>query len=139
MASNDPSTPSRVSVLPSSHTVTGSESIDHSSYDTNDDILTQERRRLRRHLGLGQDPGDSQLDCPEVEPLFFIERAPDSRNGAKCKLPIYSGRIEPGELRLALNPSIGHSSWYQNSTSKRRLFQQLYFSQERDEDNSFSY
>lgn len=99
----------------------GSESTDHSSYDMNDDILIQEGRRLRRHLGLGHDPVDLLFDRPKVEPLFFIERAPDSRNGARCKLPTCVGRIDPGELRLALNPSMGHGSWYRNSASKRRL------------------
>lgn len=43
---NNLSTTSCVSVSPSSHTVTGSESTDHSSYNTNDDIPIQERRQL---------------------------------------------------------------------------------------------
>lgn len=83
-----------------------------------DDVLTIERRRLREHLGLGLEPGDPPSDPPQIQPLFFVEMAPDSRRGAKCKLPICDNYISPGELRLAMNPAMGYGSWYRSSASK---------------------
>ncbi|KAL2429291.1 hypothetical protein ABEF95_002763 [Exophiala dermatitidis] len=37
-------------------------------------------------------------------PLFLLQRAPDSHNGAACRLPHCSDRITPGQYRIAVSP-----------------------------------
>src|SRR6266516_365290 len=70
-------------------------------------IISDETKRLRRHLGLGESPRMPPSSTPpDCIPLFFIERAPSSRNGARCKLPSCSERIEPDQYRVALNPGM---------------------------------
>ncbi|KAJ5865867.1 hypothetical protein N7534_000420 [Penicillium rubens] len=69
-------------------------------------------RNLRQHLGLGPNPGDPSADSPpQTQPLFFIEMTPDSRKGAKCKLPTCDENIMSGELRLAMNPAMSSGGW----------------------------
>ncbi|KAL2864808.1 uncharacterized protein BJX67DRAFT_373627 [Aspergillus lucknowensis] len=89
-----------------------------SSPDADADSLKIERKRLRQHLGLGPNPSDPPAGHPpQIQPLFFIERAPGSREGAKCKLPTCAENIMPGELRLAMNPALGGGSWNRSSAS----------------------
>lgn len=124
MASDDsPPSTDRVPESPSDRLHLENQAIEEisSSSETDEDLLIHEKRRLRRHLGLGENPGDSPSDPPEILPLFFIEKAPDSRNGAKCKLPICAGRIVPGELRLAVNPAMGYGGWHKNSAGNREF------------------
>lgn len=39
-------------------------------------------------------------------PLFLLQTAPDSRNGANCRLHHCTDRIAPGQYRIALSPGI---------------------------------
>ena len=39
-------------------------------------------------------------------PLFLLQTAPDSRNGATCRLHHCTDRITPGQYRIALSPGI---------------------------------
>ncbi|KAI9371605.1 hypothetical protein BJX61DRAFT_548178 [Aspergillus egyptiacus] len=80
---------------------------------TEEDPLDHERTRLRRHLGLAI-PGE-QCTTPQTPPLFFIERVPDTKH-LKCKLPGCTEGIEPGDLRLALNPGMGEQTWFRSSS-----------------------
>ncbi|BCR88962.1 uncharacterized protein ACHE_50160A [Aspergillus chevalieri] len=80
----------------------------------NDYILENEKKRLRQHLGLSPEPGGPS-DPPKFQPLFFIEMAPNSPRGAKCKLSICGNNIWPRELRLALNPAMGFGQRYRSS------------------------
>jgi len=41
-------------------------------------------------------------------PLFVLQTAPESRNGAGCKLPQCTARIVPGQYRIALSPGENH-------------------------------
>ncbi|KAL4931660.1 uncharacterized protein BDV17DRAFT_241154 [Aspergillus undulatus] len=73
---------------------------------------------IRQHLGLGPNPGDPPANSPpQTQPLFFIEMAPDSRGGAKCKLPTCDEIIMPGELRLAMSPAMSYGGWSRLSAS----------------------
>ncbi|KAL5332479.1 hypothetical protein BJX70DRAFT_129735 [Aspergillus crustosus] len=78
---------------------------------TQTDPLDSERIRLRRHLGLGDNPGDA----PTIQPLFFIERVPDTKS-VSCSLPGCAEHINPGALRLALNPGMGGNMWFRSSS-----------------------
>ena len=51
------------------------------------DIIRDETKCLRCHLGLEEAPEMSPRTPSACAPMFFIERAPNSRNGAKCQLP----------------------------------------------------
>ncbi|KAI9928440.1 hypothetical protein MW887_002485 [Aspergillus wentii] len=84
--------------------------------DTPDDMLKSERRNLRQHIGLGPEPGDPPSDPPAFQPLFFIELAPPSNRGSQCRLPTCTRRIQPGELRFALNPGMRGASRYRTSS-----------------------
>ncbi|KAL3462496.1 hypothetical protein BJX64DRAFT_277202 [Aspergillus heterothallicus] len=80
------------------------------------DPLDPERQRLRNHLGLPAKEGAPVPEQPRIQPLFFIERVPDSR-AIKCSLPGCShGALQPGELRLALNPGMGGDMWFRSSS-----------------------
>ncbi|KAL3471581.1 hypothetical protein BJX99DRAFT_250299 [Aspergillus californicus] len=79
-----------------------------------EDPLVHERTRLRRHLGLS-DPGEPPCETPQIQPLFFIERGPDSK-GVKCNLPGCTDGIKSGDLRLALNPGMGENIWFRSSS-----------------------
>ena len=79
-------------------------------------IISNETKGLRRHLGLGESPGMPPSTHPPARvPLFSIERAPSSPNGAKCKLLSCSDKIEPGQYRVALNPGMSGPGWVQQS------------------------
>lgn len=80
-------------------------------------IITDETKRLRRHLGLAESPGMPPRTPPACTPLFFVERAPSSRTGAKCQLPCCSDRIRPGQYRVALNPGMNTSMQYSSQNS----------------------
>jgi hypothetical protein len=47
-------------------------------------------------------------DLPHLPhyPLFLLQLAPDSRNGATCRLDHCTDRIAPGQYRIALSPGI---------------------------------
>lgn len=78
-----------------------------SSAATGQDSINEENRRLRRHLGVGDYPGQATSSTlPDSIPLCFIEIAPRSRDDVKCKLPSCSDRIEPGQLPTSRKP--GH-------------------------------
>ncbi|KKK15096.1 hypothetical protein AOCH_005601 [Aspergillus ochraceoroseus] len=80
-----------------------------------DDTLTVEKRRLCRHLGLEDETGHPPTNPLQIQPLFFIEKTPDSR-GPPCNLPGCNRRIEPGDLRLALNPAMESNHWFRASS-----------------------
>jgi hypothetical protein len=66
-----------------------SSSIEDASADpVLDDIVSLEKRRLIRHLGLESTPERQPSDAAYiVQSLLFIEFAPNSTRGAKCRLP----------------------------------------------------
>ncbi len=76
------------------------------------DVIRNETKWLRRHLGLGECPGIPPRSPPACAPIFFIERRPNSRDGAKCQLPCCPDRIRPDEYQVALNPGMNISSHY---------------------------
>ena len=88
-----------------------------SSAEALEEIIKDVTKRLRRHLGLGESPGMPPGSPPDCAPIFFIERAPSSRNGASCQLPRCSDRIRPGEYRVALNPGMNISTRYSSQNS----------------------
>ncbi|KUJ18896.1 uncharacterized protein LY89DRAFT_696307 [Mollisia scopiformis] len=76
----------------------------------NNDQIIEATKALRRHIGLAEDPGEeSTLPKPSPEPLFFIEVAPPSNRGARCKLHCPKN-IMPGEYRIAVDP--GQEEYY---------------------------
>ncbi|KAJ0423178.1 hypothetical protein BJY00DRAFT_278859 [Aspergillus carlsbadensis] len=80
------------------------------------DPLDSARKRLRNHLGLPAEQGAPVPDQPRIQPLFFIELVPDSR-AVSCSLPgCTHGALQPGELRLALNPGMGGDMWFRSSS-----------------------
>lgn len=77
-----------------------------------DDVLSLERKRLIRHLGLeNTSVGQPSRAANPVPSLFFIESAPCSTRGAKCRLPGCEGMIRPGDLRLAMHPGMDEGYW----------------------------
>src|SRR5436190_12574473 len=88
-----------------------------SSCESEEDV-SQETKRLRCHLGLGESPGMPFSSIPpECVPLFFIECAPDTNNGARCKIPSCPDRIESGQYRVARNHGMGGPAWVPSSNS----------------------
>ncbi|KAL4902115.1 hypothetical protein BDW74DRAFT_67148 [Aspergillus multicolor] len=74
-------------------------------------VLETERSRLRQHLGL------DSAHPPQTQPLFFVERAPDTNTASvSCNLPGCTAAIDPGSLRLALNPGMGGEVWFRSSS-----------------------
>ncbi|OQE09674.1 hypothetical protein PENFLA_c096G02354, partial [Penicillium flavigenum] len=77
-----------------------------------DDVVSLEKMRLIRHLGLettrSRQPSGAAHTVPS---LFFIESAPNSTRGAKCRLPSCDRMIQPGDLRLAMYPGMDQGSW----------------------------
>ncbi|KAL4999879.1 hypothetical protein BDV10DRAFT_163964 [Aspergillus recurvatus] len=81
------------------------------SSEVNTEELENERARLRRHLGL------ESAHPPQLQPLFFIERVPDTNLASiPCSLPGCKAGIFPGSLRLALNPGMGGDTWFRSSS-----------------------
>ncbi|KAJ5111983.1 hypothetical protein N7532_000028, partial [Penicillium argentinense] len=77
-----------------------------------DDVVSLEKKRLIRHLGLETTPGQQPSGAAHTVPsLFFIECAPNSPSGAKCRLPGCHRMIQPGDLRLAMYPGIDQGWW----------------------------
>jgi hypothetical protein len=105
----------------SGHPPVEGETSTSANMETSSEVNHMEKLNLRMHIGLGKNPGDPpSLLPPEIQPLFFIELAPDStRRGAKCRLYTCGKNIYPGELRVALNP--GMSSWHRMSTGRRKF------------------
>ncbi|KAL2825828.1 hypothetical protein BDW59DRAFT_179806 [Aspergillus cavernicola] len=79
-----------------------------------EDPLDNERARLRRHLGLSN-PNEPPCETPQIQPLFFIERVPDTK-GVTCSLPGCTQGIQHGDLRFALNPGMGGDTWFRSSS-----------------------
>ncbi|KAL4812434.1 hypothetical protein BDW67DRAFT_170060 [Aspergillus spinulosporus] len=97
-----------VEITASDHDISSS-----SSYSSEIKIeeLENERARLRRHIGL------DSAHAPQPQPLFFIERVPDTNAAPiSCSLPGCKGGISPGSLRLALNPGMSGVSWFRSSS-----------------------
>ncbi|KAJ5461513.1 uncharacterized protein N7458_003065 [Penicillium daleae] len=84
-----------------------SSSKDASADPVLDDVVSLEKKRLIRYLGLettlGRQPSGTAYT---VQSLFFIESAPNSIRSAKCRLPGYNRIIQPDNLRLAIFPGI---------------------------------
>lgn len=81
--------------------------------------IIQATKSLRRHIGLAEDPTEKSIATPSsVEPLFWVEVAPPSTRGAKCRLDC-PANIMPGEYRIAVNP--GYHSFYGNQSSGMAL------------------
>lgn len=76
-----------------------------------DDVVSLEKTRLIRHVGLettrSRQPSGAAHTVPS---LFFIESAPNSTRGAKCRLPGCDRMIQPGDLRLAMYPGMDQRS-----------------------------
>ncbi|KAL4967011.1 uncharacterized protein BDV14DRAFT_198474 [Aspergillus stella-maris] len=88
---------------------------DTSDSEPDCDNLDHERARLHRHLGLDSaHPRPYNLN--HIQPLFFIERCPDTTIPIKCSLPGCKRSIEPESLRLALNPGMSGESWFRSSS-----------------------
>ncbi|KAH7129131.1 hypothetical protein EDB81DRAFT_808769 [Dactylonectria macrodidyma] len=68
---------------------------------------------LRDHMGLPRrSDGSPPRFTPGVTALFFIETAPPSSRGSRCKLPTCTkGPINPGQYRIALNPSMDYGNF----------------------------
>lgn len=80
--------------------------------EMNTSVTEMHRQMLRTHLGLPARPGSPAPPTPRIQPFFFIERAPDSYNGSRCKLPTcQKGRIQSGEYRIALNPAMDYGNF----------------------------
>ncbi|KFZ07678.1 hypothetical protein V502_09824 [Pseudogymnoascus sp. VKM F-4520 (FW-2644)] len=78
--------------------------------------IIQATKSLRRHIGLAEDPTEKSTATPSsVEPLFWVEVAPPSTRGAKCRLGCCPANIMPREYRIAVNP--GYHSFYGNQSS----------------------
>jgi hypothetical protein len=83
------------------------------------DALSPEARRqedvqfsaniLRAHIKPRLALDYSGLPHLEHYPLFVLQTAPESRNGAGCKLSECTKRIAPGQYRIALSP--GDNGW----------------------------
>ncbi|KAL4794271.1 hypothetical protein BDV19DRAFT_195782 [Aspergillus venezuelensis] len=89
--------------------------IDISDSEPDLDNLTHERARLHRHLGLDS-AHPSPYNLNHIQPLFFIERCPETTIPIKCSLPGCTSSIEPESLRLALNPGMGGNTWFRSSS-----------------------
>jgi hypothetical protein len=86
--------------------------IDHVSSSAEDveDMISNETKILRRHLGLGESPGiPPQSNPPVTQPLFFIEIAPSAPRGANCKLSTCGDKIEAGDTGLQCNLALFES------------------------------
>jgi len=57
--------------------------------------------------------------CLYHYPLFKLQLAPDSHNGATCRLPDCTDRIAPGQYRIAVSPG----SWYTRAPGKMECLQ----------------
>jgi hypothetical protein len=77
-----------------------------------DDVVSLEKMSLIRHLGLETTRSRQPSGAAHTVPtLFFIESAPNSTRGAKCRLPGCDRMIQPGDLRLAMYPGMDQGSW----------------------------
>ncbi|KAJ5779443.1 hypothetical protein N7457_007163 [Penicillium paradoxum] len=82
-----------------------------------EDSLSFERRRLLEHLGLSATQDEQPSNSTYTKMTYiFIESAPSSPRGAKCRLPGCERTIEPGSLRLALHPGMDQGWWRNNTT-----------------------
>lgn len=79
----------------------------------NNGVLEMHVRMLRQHIGLPLQAGAPATAAQSmIEPLFFVELAPYSTNGSRCKLPTCNkGPIRGGEYRLALNPAMDNNNF----------------------------
>jgi len=75
-----------------------------------DEPTVKAAKSLRRHTGLEE---TSKEDTPSRQwspgAIFWVEAAPPSSGGAKCRLPCPEN-IMPGEYRIAVIP--GQHSYY---------------------------
>lgn len=62
-------------------------------------------KALRNHIGLAEDPTEKSSATPSsATPLFWVEVAPESTRGAKCRLDGCPTNVMPGQYRIAVNP-----------------------------------
>ncbi|KAL4745435.1 hypothetical protein BDW72DRAFT_58781 [Aspergillus terricola var. indicus] len=104
-----------VEITPSDHDISSSSS--YSSSEIKIEELENERARLRHHIGL------ESAHPPQPQPLFFIERVPDTNTAyIPCSLPGCKAGISPGSLRLALNPGMSGVTWFRSSSDYYHIF-----------------
>ncbi|KFZ16086.1 hypothetical protein V501_02401 [Pseudogymnoascus sp. VKM F-4519 (FW-2642)] len=78
--------------------------------------IIQATKSLRRHMGLPEDPTEksSSATASSVKQTFWVEVAPPSTRGAKCRLDGCPANIMPGQYRIAVYPGFhdfrGHQS-----------------------------
>ncbi|KAL0943834.1 uncharacterized protein CTRU02_201721 [Colletotrichum truncatum] len=98
---------SRETRTPPSATVIVDES-DESNDNDDNNLLRLQSEELREHMGLPRSPGGTPPRYqPSLAAGFFIELAPDSSRGSRCRLPTCNeGPIIPGRYRIALNPAM---------------------------------
>jgi hypothetical protein len=88
----------------------------HAAEEARRQALSPEARRqediecsaeiFRRHIKPQLTLDSSGLPRLYHYPLFLLQTAPDSRNGATCRLGHCDDRIAPGQYRIALSPGI---------------------------------
>ena len=88
----------------------------HVAEETRRQALSPEARRqedMERSAEIFRDHIKPQLTLNSIGlprlyhyPLFLLQTAPDSRNGAICRLHHCTYRIAPGQYRIALSPGI---------------------------------
>ena len=91
----------------------------HVAEEARRQALSPEARRqedIERSAKIFRDHIKPQLtldssDLPRLYryPLFLLQMAPDSRNGANCRLDHCTDRIAPGQYRIAVSPGIWDS------------------------------
>ncbi|OBT56315.1 hypothetical protein VE04_02849 [Pseudogymnoascus sp. 24MN13] len=78
--------------------------------------IIQATKSLRRHMGLPEDPTEksSSATPSSIKPTFWVEVAPPSTRGAKCRFDGCPANIMPGQYRIAVYPGLhdfrGHQS-----------------------------
>ncbi|KAJ5185673.1 hypothetical protein N7491_006457 [Penicillium cf. griseofulvum] len=77
---------------------------------TLEDVVSLEKMRLIRHI-------DLETTRSREPSLFFIESAPNSTRGAKCRLPGCDRMIQPGDLRFAMYPGMDQGPWGRSNAS----------------------
>jgi hypothetical protein len=91
------------------------EALPSEAKEENEHII-QATKSLRRHMGLPEDPTEkpSSATPSSEKPIFWVEVAPPSTRGAKCRLDVCPANIMPGQYRIAVNPGChsfrGHQS-----------------------------
>lgn len=80
-------------------------------------IIKDETKWLRHYLGLEGFFKMFFKTFSACASIFFIERALNFRNDAKCQLPCCPDKIKLNKYRVALNPDMNVSSQYFSQNS----------------------